>query len=637
MVTDGLDAQVRSDPPASPPEPPATPASADPDRAPWTGFLEATTLEAFCRGWLALQCRTIGGVRTGLILLGTPDRGPFTPAAIWPDTQHGAKHLTGAAERALRDRRGLLLRREPDGDAGSPPSERYDVAYPIEVQGRLHGVVVLGIAARPERELQAVLRQLHWGAAWLEVLFLREQVAKDAASKERLQTVLDLVATAPGHERFYGAATAFVTGLATRLKCDRVSVGFVRGGRVQVRAISHSAHFRKQTNLVRAIGSAMDEARDQQAVIVYPPPPDGPPRVVRAHAELAQQQSAGAICSIPLSGGDRVFGVLTLERPEGRPFDPATVELCEAVAAMAGPMLDIQRREDRWLVTKAAEAARRLLGQLIGPRHLALKLATAGLAGTVAFFAVAKGDYRVSATTVIEPVIRRAAVAPFGGYVVEARVRAGDLVERGQVLCVLDDREMRLERLKWLGQHEQLLKQHQQALAARKAAEVRILSAQLDQAKAQLALLDDQLSRTQVLAPFDGVVVSGDLSQTLGAPVEQGQVLFEVAPLDAYRVILQVDEGDIADVAVGQRGHLLLSGFPTERLPLTVEKLTPVSTAREGRNYFRVEAQLETTPGRLRPGMEGVGKIEIDRRRLIWIWTHRLIDWLRLFFWSWLP
>jgi multidrug resistance efflux pump len=250
---------------------------------------------------------------------------------------------------------------------------------------------------------------------------------------------------------------------------------------------------------------------------------------------------------------------------------------------------------------------------------------------------MAKGDYRVSATTVIEPAIRRAAVAPFGGYIVEARVRAGDLVARGQVLCVLDDREMRLERLKWLSQHEQLLKQHQQALAARKAAEVRILSAQIDQARAQLALLDDQLSRTQVLAPFDGVVVSGDLSQTLGAPVEQGQVLFEVAPLDAYRVILQVDEGDIADVAVGQRGHLLLSGFPTERLPLTVEKLTPVSTAREGRNFFRVEAQLETTPVQLRPGMEGVGKIAIDRRLLIWIWTHQLTDWLRLFLWSWLP
>jgi hypothetical protein len=35
--------------------------------------------------------------------------------------------------------------------------------------------------------------------------------------------------------------------------------------------------------------------------------------------------------------------------------------------------------------------------------------------------------------------------------------------------------------------------------------------------------------------------------------------------------------------------------------------------------------------------MEGVGKIEVDRRRLVWIWTHEALDWLRLKLWAWLP
>jgi hypothetical protein len=35
--------------------------------------------------------------------------------------------------------------------------------------------------------------------------------------------------------------------------------------------------------------------------------------------------------------------------------------------------------------------------------------------------------------------------------------------------------------------------------------------------------------------------------------------------------------------------------------------------------------------------MEGVGKIAIDRRLLLWIWTHQAVDWLRLQLWSWLP
>jgi multidrug efflux pump subunit AcrA (membrane-fusion protein) len=174
-------------------------------------------------------------------------------------------------------------------------------------------------------------------------------------------------------------------------------------------------------------------------------------------------------------------------------------------------------------------------------------------------------------------------------------------------------------------------------MAKRAAAQVSILAAQIDQAAAQLKLLDDQLSRTRVLAQFDGVIVKGDLSQALGAPVERGQVLFEVAPLDSYRVVLQVDERDVADVRAGQRGHLLLTAAPSDTRPFRVEKLTPVSTPREGRNYFRVEARLESTLERLRPGMEGVGKIEVDRRRIVWIWTHQVIDWLRLALWKWLP
>jgi hypothetical protein len=35
--------------------------------------------------------------------------------------------------------------------------------------------------------------------------------------------------------------------------------------------------------------------------------------------------------------------------------------------------------------------------------------------------------------------------------------------------------------------------------------------------------------------------------------------------------------------------------------------------------------------------MEGVGKIYVEERKLIWIWTHTLIDWMRLWLWSWLP
>ena len=130
-------------------------------------------------------------------------------------------------------------------------------------------------------------------------------------------------------------------------------------------------------------------------------------------------------------------------------------------------------------------------------------------------------------------------------------------------------------------------------------------------------------------------MVSGDLSQSLGVPVQRGQVLFELAPLDSYRVILEVDEREIREVVVGQLGTLTLAGLPGETLPLKVAKITPVSTVEEGRNFFRVEARLEKPSALLRPGMQGVGKVYVDRRKELWIRTHKLKESVRLWWWSW--
>ena len=60
-----------------------------------------------------------------------------------------------------------------------------------------------------------------------------------------------------------------------------------------------------------------------------------------------------------------------------------------------------------------------------------------------------------------------------------------------------------------------------------------VFAAQINQAEAQLALAEEKLARATLVAPFDGIVVSGDLSQQLGTPVEQGKLLFEIAPLEA--------------------------------------------------------------------------------------------------------
>lgn len=161
-----------------------------------------------------------------MILLGNPDSGPFTPVAVWPDAKLNMHHLTVAAERSLKERRGLLVEKDSDPAYRNNFPENFHIAYPIEVAGKIHGTVVLGVDEHDRTVVQKIMRQLHWGAAWLEVLIRRTQAATSDEVSKRLQIVFDLLASAVENERFHEAAMAFVTRMANSLECDRVSIGF---------------------------------------------------------------------------------------------------------------------------------------------------------------------------------------------------------------------------------------------------------------------------------------------------------------------------------------------------------------------------------------------------------------------------
>jgi RND family efflux transporter MFP subunit len=600
----------------------------------WARFSIARDRAEFTASWLAILCTQIDRVTGGLLILGPNPDGTFTPAAIWPDASRDMMHLGAAAQRVLTERRGVALA----ADGKSPPvrDQAAHIGYPIEVSGVLYGAVVLDIAPSPEASFQRASRLLHWGSAWLVDRFRQQALVDRDARVTRLGLVMDLVATAVQERRLSPAALAVANEMTARLACDRVSIGFERAGSTSVHTISHTATFDSRMSLVRLIGEAMDEVLDLDATLVYPPRDEAELGAV-AHAELARELKDVAICSVPLLEDGHPIGVLTLERSTGAPFDDETVELCKTVGGLLGPILALKQENERGALTRLRENCHGGIQLLVGPRHPGVKMIAVACVALGIFLSFAHGIYRVPARTVVEGAVQRAIAAPFDGHIAQSLVRAGDTVQAGQVLCRLDDRDLKLEQMRLLSERDQAQRKQRQALAAQDRATMVVVAAQIAQAEAQIALNGDKLARATLLAPFDGVVVSGDLNQLLGTPVEQGKLLFQIAPLDAYRVVLQVDERDISSIDLGQDGELTLSGLPGERLPFQVEQITPVASQQDGRNYFRVEAHLEAATQRVRPGMEGVGKISVGERRLIWIWTHSLVDWLRGWAWKELP
>ena len=586
-------------------------------------------MELVAQSWLEQQCKLIHGVTSGVLMLGVPENGAFSPVACWPEGSTTSPTLLAIARKAMEKKRGVVTS-TPD-KSQSPRRQRDTIGYPLVIKDQLVGIVALEIDALPEVSRRSVTQLLKLGTVWLEML-IDQHTTTD---RQNLITVLEMAALSLEHKRFQVAATALATELAMRMNCTRATIGFLHGERIYIQAMSHSARIDTRTNLARGIAAAMEEAIDQDTVIAYPVSQDKSVIITRAHEELVQQQGNGAICTVPLVDDGTIIGALTLERDGDQPFDIQTIGLFRQIAAMVGPALELKRRDDRWLLGKAGESLRLTLAKLLGPRHIVMKLATTASIALVVFLALVDGQYRVTADAALEGQVQRAVVAPIDGYINSSDIRAGDIVKTGQLMGELDDKDLKLEYEKLTSERNQHIREQRSAMAAHERAEASILSAQIEQSNAQLRLVEEQLERLHIVSPFDGVVVSGDLSQSLGSPVARGDVLFEVAPLDAYRLILKVNENDVRTINLGQTGKLRLSSIPGETLPISIAKITPVAEASEGSNYFRVEARLHSEPAQLRPGMEGVAKIEIGERKLAWIWTHKLVDWMRLWAWTW--
>jgi biotin carboxyl carrier protein len=445
--------------------------------------------------------------------------------------------------------------------------------------------------------------------------------------------VLELQATVLTHETFDAAAAAFAGELAALLSFDRAAIGFVSGTHVRVLAMSNTAEANAAQDLNEAFANAMEEAIDQSSTMVLPAEAGARPLITLAHAELARRYG-GAVVTVPLVRGGEAFGAITLARAAGERPPREDLGLAEHVAAMVGPLLYLSREGERSWHSRLGQVLRKGAKALVSPGHTAGKAAAVAAGLVLAAVFLLPVPYRVGAQARVEGSVQRALVAPADGFLRTVNVRPGDRVKADQVLAELAQEDLGAERRKWQSE----LTQHENAASAALArgdrAQYVINQSKADEARAQLDLVEGQLERARVVAPFDGVVIKGDLTQSLGAPLRRGDTLLTVAPADQFRLLIEVDERDIGDVRVGQKGSVALGAITDRALPFRVARITPVATARDGRNFFEVEAEL-SEPAPLRPGLRGVAKIEAGTSSIAWAWTHRIVDWLRLTLFSW--
>lgn len=593
------------------------------DEARWSKLLAAESLVDIAGPWLSIVCDAIPNVQAGLLVAiegGNSNR----QLAVWPAGSKPSKPLEKLLKIALQEGQGTVQ------EAGS----NTQLSYPVKFNDEVFAVVSLEIKSNSMEAIQNAMRQLQWGIAWLRSCVAKESGLEQVSEKQSTRLALDVIGSIIEPEDSKTASHQFVQRMVSEFDLERACIGFYLNRETRVTTISHSATFGKEMNFVRQIGSAMDEAIDQETVILYPAKDGDLLRITAAHEALHDNHKTGNILTLPLMENGEVVGALLCEHGGGNIFTQEEINIIGGIAAFAGPLLMDKRRNDQHILFKVFSSAQRQFDRMFGMGYVGRKIVVALLILVASFFTYADGTYYITADGSIKGEIQRAIVAPFDGFVLSGDVSAGDAVKQGDLIMSLDDRDLALERLNWTSQKQERQFEFNRALGARNRSEIKIIEARIAQADIQIEMIDERLTRAKMKAPFDGLIVSGDLSQSIGGAVRRGDVLFEIAPLNSYRLKLLVDETQISHVKEGHEGLLLTTSLPNKPFVFVVSKITPVAKALEGKTVFEVEAKILEEVELLRPGMTGIGKIDAGTENLLWIWTRSFLHWFRLTFWS---
>lgn len=451
---------------------------------------------------------------------------------------------------------------------------------------------------------------------------------------ERQALVIRTLAEFVDQDSLMGSLTALTVELQHRFRSDRVVIGLVRNDSMEIRAISQQAEIDPLSGEVKLLADAMQEACEQDQIIHFPTE-DHNLLITVAHQALTVGRQSAQICTIPLCHQGQLVGALLFDIDSTQKWSQLTIELMRQVAELITPLALIRQKAEYGITKLAGERIRSLVTVIFKPNHLAAKCIITLLILSVLAAASIPTTYDVTTTVEIVPVERRIITAPRRGYIKQVKSGAGDEIESNQLLLTLDTRELELERINRENDLRISRSELRAAMAAYNRKDIALANARLAQAQAKLDLVLQKINRSYLYAPSNGTIVSGDYSQSLGAPVERGDKLFEIAPTGDYKAFLMVPESRISFIRVGQPGSITLKSEPGKEIPISVDKIHPMAEVASGSNRFRVEVSFKQQPPNLGLGQTGIGKLRAHQTNFLWVYTHKFTDWLKLQLWKW--
>ena len=449
-------------------------------------------------------------------------------------------------------------------------------------------------------------------------VWLKERSSTDNAWKlNSLAALIELVSEIENTDDCTVAAQTVVNELVRYLGCDHAAIGIVEGKKIRVRAIAGQANTDVNSAAFQINETALSESflRDEPAI--WSSDSQEKSHLLLAHEQFGREQGYTAIVSAPLKkpDGEKVGAILIghkrLDKTNDRLFN-----FIRAAAPRIASAVEVVKRAEvsqaqKWM-RHCVEGLKTIKGTI-----------WIGLGVAIVAILCVKQPYKIRCGCELNAATRQFSVAPFEGIVRKFYVEPGDVVHQGDLLAEMDGQSIQFKLASVTADLQKAKKQHDIELNQGEISNALVADLETKSLTADQALLYHQKSQIEVRSPINGVVLAEQSEQSDGTSVSKGEVLFELGTFHPIVIEINIPAEEIAHVKIGQWVKVWIEGYEAKTIYAKIQKLSPRSENREGRNAFVAQIEVDNSAGRLRPGMKGHVRIDTEPKTLAWNLFHK--------------
>ncbi len=341
--------------------------------------------------------------------------------------------------------------------------------------------------------------------------------------------------------------------------------------------------------------------------------------------------------SLPLKDEEGELGILIFESSTPYFLDERHLEVVSILANQATVAIrnaQLYRQVPLINLMEPLMEKRRMLLKMPKGRRNAWLIGT-GLA--ILLLIIIPWNMKLVGDVTVLPTKQTPVVSEVEGIVKNVYFREGASVRKGALLAVLEDSPYHLALDEQRMRRDLLLKQISRSQTTGDMGALRMQQIEFDQTEREIEFYQQELNRTKILAPVDGVIITPRIEERVGFLLKKGDEFCELADMTRPRAEVMLAEGDVGYIKLAQNVKMKMNAFPTRKFFGTVSLLGAQINSSGETPHYRIEAQMENPDLLLKSGMVGKAKVEAGYHSIGYVLLRKPFQFIRKKLWVWLP